>query len=499
MSKEYILYGAIISIFLIFCYNFINPAEDAVILYEYSKTLAETGVISYGNNGYPIEGATDFLWMVLISIFSFVGISEFLASLILTSVAIIYIIKQLDNLRYGLILSFSCLLFTPYIYSSAVGFSAIFYSAFYIYCLLCFKKSDYKKMYLGILLLCLLRPDGVIWAMPLVLLHQIDGGFKLNKIRLSLIYLILPGIVYFSLRYVYFGELLPLPFYVKAAGERDFLTFFIGSMKNVFMCALPFLIYFTIKKDWKSIFIISIPILFFSSMSLSQNIGNRFLAPMYFGGLILLQSRTIDRILIVITSIVLSLKFTINTGINALETKNENVFSLSSSLSGIDGKMLITEAGRLAYYSDWLVDDSWGLNTPRFAKKLITPKDILDGDYDLVVSHCNNIHGVLKNETEMNKKTWDNQCLNIGLGVKNNYTTYLVPFKTGNNYIFSTLRRIYHNAKGNTVELDRCQRYDMYSINKNSKNKEYIIQVILNHDGILYSKHLNLEKDKVCK
>lgn len=45
----------------------IHPAEDAAILYSYSQNLADTGVISYNTNGEKAEGATDFLWMILIS------------------------------------------------------------------------------------------------------------------------------------------------------------------------------------------------------------------------------------------------------------------------------------------------------------------------------------------------------------------------------------------------------------------------------------------------
>lgn len=501
MSKNDILYGALSCVFLILCFTLVNPAEDAVILYEYSKTLAETGVISYGNNGIPIEGATDFLWMFIISIFSYVGVSEFLASLLLTSVALVYIFKQLEKLKYGLILSFICIFLTPYVYSSAQGFSAIFFSAFYIQCLLYFKNSEYKKMYIWILLLCLVRPDGVVWAMPLVLLHQINGGIRLDKIKVSLKYLIVPGIAYFSLRYLYFGELLPLPFYVKAAGDRDFLTFFWSSVKNVFYCALPFTIYFAIKKDWKSLFIILIPILFFSSMQLSQNIGNRFLAPMFFGGLTLLQPRTMDKIFVVMACVILSFKITVSTGLNSLETKHENVFSLSKSLYGIDGKMLITEAGRLAYYSDWVAQDAWGLNTPNFAKKLITPKDVSDGNYDLVVSNCNDMHFILdnKNKTEMTKRTWHNQCINIGIGVKKDYDYYLVPFKNGDSFVYSTLRALYHRLKGTSDTKNNCLRYDLYSVRKSSKNKNAIVNVILNHGGIPYSNDLHIVNNTICK
>ncbi len=81
--------------FFIISLLFIHPAEDAVILYEYSNTLANTGVISYGNIGTPIEGATDFLWMVAISLFHFVGINEYTASLMITSLSLYLLIKLL--------------------------------------------------------------------------------------------------------------------------------------------------------------------------------------------------------------------------------------------------------------------------------------------------------------------------------------------------------------------------------------------------------------------
>lgn len=58
----------------------VAPAEDAVILYEYARTWAATGVISYGGAGVPIEGATDFLWMALIAGLKALQVDEFLSS-----------------------------------------------------------------------------------------------------------------------------------------------------------------------------------------------------------------------------------------------------------------------------------------------------------------------------------------------------------------------------------------------------------------------------------
>jgi hypothetical protein len=39
------------------------PAEDAVILFQYSRNLATPGAITYLANGPHVEGATDFAWV----------------------------------------------------------------------------------------------------------------------------------------------------------------------------------------------------------------------------------------------------------------------------------------------------------------------------------------------------------------------------------------------------------------------------------------------------
>ena len=54
------------------------PQEDALILYRYSSNLAETGQIVFNPNGIRTEGATDFLWMILLGILIYlVLISKF--------------------------------------------------------------------------------------------------------------------------------------------------------------------------------------------------------------------------------------------------------------------------------------------------------------------------------------------------------------------------------------------------------------------------------------
>src|SRR5271154_4277107 len=60
-------YGVAVLLTLLATPHFFLPAEDAVILHQYSRNLAEQGAITYYAGGPHAEGATDFAWMGLIA------------------------------------------------------------------------------------------------------------------------------------------------------------------------------------------------------------------------------------------------------------------------------------------------------------------------------------------------------------------------------------------------------------------------------------------------
>ena len=70
--KKYVLLLALMGLASLFIMTYVTlthaPAEDAVILHQYSRNLAETGTISYIPGGVHAEGATDFLWMLYIAL-----------------------------------------------------------------------------------------------------------------------------------------------------------------------------------------------------------------------------------------------------------------------------------------------------------------------------------------------------------------------------------------------------------------------------------------------
>ena len=220
-------YAPFVFLLSLFSILLVKPAEDAVILYEYSKTLAETGIISYGRFGAPIEGATDFLWMIIIAIFSYAGLEEFYSASILNSLAAVYLFKKITTINNNKIIGVTALIFTPYLWSSTQGFSAITFSAIYVFCIQAYLKKNDSQLYFSVLILCLFRPDGVLWGAPLIALNQLSNGIDLRKFKKLIFLLILPGIVYFVWRLQYFGELLPLPFYVKAS-ESAMFTYFLA-------------------------------------------------------------------------------------------------------------------------------------------------------------------------------------------------------------------------------------------------------------------------------
>ncbi|NOT83023.1 MAG: hypothetical protein HOP01_09965, partial [Gallionella sp.] len=224
-------------------YQFTIPSEDAVILFEYAKNLATKGVITYGGADTPIEGATDFLWMLIIAAFKKIGITEFFSALLLNFVGAVILIALVKPFWARLIMVLG-LLCTPYLYSSLSGFSAIFFSAWYCWCLyLALQKKS--GLYFSILILCLVRPDGVVWGAGLILLRLLDvqdQATRKKEIRNLITHLVVPGLMYFLWRAWYFAEWLPLPFLVKVAGERDLILVWSQSLVAVGATLIPALI-----------------------------------------------------------------------------------------------------------------------------------------------------------------------------------------------------------------------------------------------------------------
>ena len=418
----------------------IYPAEDAVMLFDYSRNLADRGVITYGSGtAVPIEGATDFLYMLLVAILSKCGVSEFEAALSLNFLGIILICHVMLKSTQKIWVPLVAVIGTPYLYASLLGFSAMSFASVYMLAVYLLLNQD-RRTYLAAIGMCLVRPDGVVWCIGIIAarLSSIEKSQRASDLKYLLGYFVAPGILYFIWRLWYFKEWLPLPFLVKSSGER--------SLAQILDALLPILIptisvLLCADDRWRltktSIVLFSMPILFYSVMRLEQNTGNRFLSPLFFGMLLLVGTERSLRLIILFIFLSICLGYPmLSTALqNMAYTTNETSRPIGVRLQHLSrGKLLSTEAGNLAYYSTWTAEDSWGLNTPKYAHGLITTGEVAGGDYDLIVMHCD--IGTLKSgrfpltkATEV--RSWANQCHSLeGFLRSSDYDVMLVPIVT---------------------------------------------------------------------
>jgi hypothetical protein len=476
----------------------VRPAEDAVILYEYSKNLASEGVITYGGSRLPIEGATDFLWMIAISLFSFLHVPEYATALGLSALGAWLLMRELSA-KVGTSITLFALFSTPFIYSAVLGFSTMAFCAAFIILLKYYLEDRPRQFFVAALVLCLIRPDGVIWALSpcVAMLRRQESQQTIANIKLAFVYLIVPGVIYFCWRTFYFGEWLPLPFLVKASGTRDFAYFFFrSSAVYVLPIAIPALLIAALSKSkavsWNIALIVLIPSLFYFSVRLDQNLGNRFLAPMFFGSVYVFAPVSRRSVVLFVAIVALgSLGETAARAFNVLDSKQESVFYVAKQLSAFKGAMSVTESGRLAYYSGWLTHDSWGLNTPKYAKKLITEQDLEGENNDLIVAHCD-IEMLATAHYGDGSRSWHNLCVVLTNYIRTSgYTVYLVPYRRGEeplNIVRAMLGR----------PLVPCTREFIYAINPRSALYSKLRDMLEANGGIRFSANVRSRADEIC-
>lgn len=420
IKNKVLLHSLIISTFF-FLANFIllqygHFHEDAYILFIYVENMLNGNGITYYPSGAHTEGATDFLWMILLFLLAKIGFDVGTASILLNSFGVLLIttiiLHEVSSIKKETIYKKIAYLFLPlawigqsYLIAAAGGFSVFFYiSIVALTTYLLYKEAYLLWVPILSIILGLIRPDGVILGIGFVFI----GLFLANKKTITKKYIIvalfaaLIGASYFVWRYLYFGNLLPLPLYVK--GSDDILS---GANKNLnwlkkYGGGLHFIIIMSLSvylKNTKKILFLLLPsLLLFIALATatqSQNIGYRFQAPIFimlYLTTVFLLVNFIDRFrfegnkkldLFLVLIIPLGALFLIN---NSLTTGkkiqhlsefnyiNEFPLQLKNILDEHLDKeltLVLTEAGRLAYWNqrnNIKIFDLVGLNTAYPAK-----------------------------------------------------------------------------------------------------------------------------------
>jgi hypothetical protein len=258
MKNRFVTLGflSIVTLFILHAIFLAVPAEDSFISFRYAKNLAEGFGLVWNIGELPVEGFTNFLWVIICTLgtiarFDIILFAQFfgITAGIFTLIYVYNISRQIGfNKSTALLPCLFLAISGPFATWASSGMETNHFTLFIVgsaYHTISFWKSgDSKSLHLS-LLLCLFstltRPEGFGIFLLLLFLHII---FYLKKERPErkakplivavLIYLI-PFLIYFIWRYTYFGYLLPLTFYAKTGGT--FHQWFRG---------LKYLIYFSI-------------------------------------------------------------------------------------------------------------------------------------------------------------------------------------------------------------------------------------------------------------
>jgi hypothetical protein len=408
--------------------GFAHPHEDALILFKYAKNLAQTGAISYIVNGPPTEGATDFLYMVLIAAGGKLTIDPAISALIINTIGTFSLmmgyfclipakaIKNQQGLWLTMIIFAFLVLNSPVVMASYVGFSVASYCGIliWIFVLLYKKEKLYLIPILG-LLAGLWRPDGVIIGVSACVIGAYhiwvkqDNDAKAPFIATAILTFLI-GCGYFMWRWHYFGHLLPLPLYVKKIYPDNFGEIFLFSLTILILApaviALRFIDRITPSDEVIHQYIRAIIpfVIFFVVITMShqsQNVALRFQGPVFMVGLAAIpiastkwhrwQMKGASAFFNAIIILTVAIMFTTVGGrfyfIRSFPTYLEKFHPKLSEILDAQDRIVLTEAGNIAYLGRAEYIDAVGLNLPYTAKNQVTVDWVSDQDAHMIMYH----------------------------------------------------------------------------------------------------------------
>jgi hypothetical protein len=393
----------------------IPPFEDAAMLMRYAQHLADGHGIVWNIGGAPVDGATDFLFMVVSAALIKLGFTVGqavrgigFASHLLTVLLVYWANRRLHNANIPL--SFLSGLYlavgTGLSYVSAyfgTPFFALAAAVTWVLGLILIRQENPRfwlilAFALSGLVTGLIRPEGVILASLMLVAILVMRGFK-NSVSIiatfGAVFLLLGG-AYFLWRWNYFGYPLPNPFY-KKGGNGLYWDSYNNSLLNLLKLCLPLVVPFILglrsRETAKQTVACLIPILGFAMVfvliSDEMNYGARFqyaLVPIALlswiplaGGLSFPKQDLLSAwekgvytaALVAVSAGLVYYSWFQNCFLISYQQtcarpyERDGRYEMGRLLAEYRGKGYViatTEAGLIPYYSGWDAIDTWGLN-----------------------------------------------------------------------------------------------------------------------------------------
>jgi len=290
----------------------IVPSEDAYITFRYAQNLADGHGLVWNPGEDPVEGSTEFLWVMLVAGISKLGLGVETAGLALSMTFAIFGVIVVGLAAFYLsrrqaivvLLAAGAFAVGPTSYYVRAGFATTLFSLLIAVSFICqiilvftsnrerLRTTAFIALPLSLLLLGLTRPEGVlygIFALAAIFL-LLDRSDRIRLLKYTALLLILPGLLYFIWRWQYFGHFLPNTFYVKSTGGLLHLRY-IWDIYGMFKFLAPLLLLIGLglvaekrTHGYKMLVLLSPALLFpwaYLLIDQLQNMGQRFQYPVY--------------------------------------------------------------------------------------------------------------------------------------------------------------------------------------------------------------------------
>jgi hypothetical protein len=229
--RNFLICLPLMALGLYVCWGF--SVDDAFITFKFSKTLVDHHSLAW-NLSEPVtivEGYTNSLWMIILAGLYALGADLEISAKLMGASLAVFIYLMLAYTKYKTGSSFAAvaaalgLLLLPPTYFHAVSCLETY---FYTLMMLVLSVITYETITvpdsrlhrflpLAVLVAGLTRPEGILTGAVCLLVSfwSVPKHEKLRLVKSALLWLVLPGLIYMSVRYRYFGHLLPNTFYVK--------------------------------------------------------------------------------------------------------------------------------------------------------------------------------------------------------------------------------------------------------------------------------------------
>jgi hypothetical protein len=398
----------------------IPPFEDAAMLMRYAQHLAEGHGIVWNIGEHPVDGATDFLFMVASAALIKLGLTVGqavrgigFASHLLTVLLVYWVNRRLHdgNIPLSFLSGLYLAVGTGLSYVSAYFGTPFFALAATVtwtlgLMLMRDRPERVERPHFGLVLAFalsglvtgLIRPEGVILASLMLVAILVMRGLK-NSVSIIVtfgtVFLLLGG-AYFLWRWDYFGYPLPNPFYKKGGSGLHWDSYNNSLLNLLRLClplVVPFILGLRLRETAQKAVAYLIPILGFAMafvlISDEMNYGARFqyaLVPIALMSWIPLV-RGIDfskqdqlsvwekgvyaAALVAVSAGMVYYSWFQNCFLTSYQQtcarpyESDGRYDMGKLLAEYRGKDYViatTEAGLIPYYSGWDAIDTWGLN-----------------------------------------------------------------------------------------------------------------------------------------